>query len=350
MTRNLMIGTLMLLTSISVASAQYPGWQYSGSLYILTTPEGADLPSTALEKDFPLLVRLDKDFFDLTQARANGEDIRFATGEGTPLAYQIEQWNSAKGTASIWVRIPEIKGNERQELKLFWGKADAESESDGSAVFNAENGFATVLHMTEALKDECNAITPDDQGTTCAGGIIGEGRHFTRGKGIHCGSHITTYPFSDSPSTSEAWFRAESTGSTIFYWGRYATRLNGNTGDGNEVSLNIGSPASLNWASDGPGGTNADTPPVLGRWNHVAATSVTLQFKAVYADPVKTRSIPVAITEDIPEPVVALRAPTTWNGRETIEVTAATPTSFKGSPMPKLRGRITARRSIPPRR
>jgi len=189
MARNLVIGMLMLLTPLGTASAQYSDWQHSGSLYILTTSEGADLPSGASEKDFPLLVRLDKDFFDFTQARTNGEDIRFTTADGTPLAYQIEQWDSANGSGSIWVRIPKIQGNERQELKLFWGKADAESKSSGSAVFNAENGFASVVHMNEALKDELGAIAPEDQGTTSVGGIIGEGRHFTRGNGIHCGNY-----------------------------------------------------------------------------------------------------------------------------------------------------------------
>ena len=49
-------------------------------------------------------------------------------------------------------------------------------------------------------------------------------------------------------------------------------------------------------------------------------TSLTLQFKAVYADEVKTRDIPVTIKEDIPEPVFTLKAPAAWNGRETIEV------------------------------
>jgi hypothetical protein len=27
------------------ADAQYAGWQHSGSLYVLTTPQGADLPA-----------------------------------------------------------------------------------------------------------------------------------------------------------------------------------------------------------------------------------------------------------------------------------------------------------------
>ncbi|MCX7418501.1 MAG: DUF2341 domain-containing protein [Planctomycetia bacterium] len=122
------------------------------------------------------------------------------------------------------------------------------------------------------MSDELGALSLKDQGTTAASGLIGQGRHFTSGKGIHGGDHIATYPFSDNAFTSEVWFRPTGTDSTIFYWGRYATRLNGKTGDGNEVSLNIGSPASLNWASDGPGGAHADAAPVLGQWNHVAAT------------------------------------------------------------------------------
>ena len=48
--------------------------------------------------------------------------------------------------------------------------------------------------------------------------------------------------------------------------------------------------------------------------------SLTLQFKAVYADEVKTLDIPVTIREDIPDPVFTLKAPAKWDGRETIEV------------------------------
>ena len=154
--------------------APYPGWQHSGALTILTTPEGANLPASALETDFPLLVRLDKDWFAFSQAKTRGEDIRFASSTGTPLAYQIEEWDAAKGKASIWVRIPQIKGNQRQQLKLHWGNADAASESKGSAVFNADNGYVTVLHMDGALRDELDSLTPKDQGTTTAAGLIGE--------------------------------------------------------------------------------------------------------------------------------------------------------------------------------
>ena len=136
MTRQVTFGTLVLLALLQTASAQHQGWRHSGSLYLLTTPEGANLPASASEDGFPLLVRLHRDYFDFSQAKPNGEDIRFSA-DGKALAYQVEEWDAAKGTACIWVRIPAIKGNARQEIRLHWGKADAASESSGAAVFDS---------------------------------------------------------------------------------------------------------------------------------------------------------------------------------------------------------------------
>ncbi|MCE9612578.1 MAG: hypothetical protein K8R23_20445 [Chthoniobacter sp.] len=46
----------------------------------------------------------------------------------------------------------------------------------------------------------------------------------------------------------------------------------------------------------------------------------TVQFKAVYADGVKTLEVPVTIREDVPDPLYTLQAPAQWDGRKTIEV------------------------------
>ena len=219
MTKHMIVGMAVLLALVETAPAQYAGWGHSGSIYLLTTPEGANLPASASEDGFPLLVRLHKEFFDFSQAKANGEDIRFATSTGTPLAYQIEEWDAANGTASIWVRIPNTKGNARQEIKLHWGKADAASESSGSAVFNESNGYLSVWHMNDPVKDEVGTLESKDTGTTSASGIIGKSRHFDAGKGINCGEHIATYPSGSSPHSSEAWFRAEKPNATILGWG-----------------------------------------------------------------------------------------------------------------------------------
>lgn len=103
---------------VSVAGAQYPAWHHSATLYILTTPDGANLPASATESNFPLLVRLNSWNFTFGEAQPGGEDICFASGTGTSLAYQIEQLDPASGTACIWVRIPNIKGNARQGIKI----------------------------------------------------------------------------------------------------------------------------------------------------------------------------------------------------------------------------------------
>ena len=203
----------------AAGSAGYQAWRNSGSLYIITTPEGANLPATALVGGFPLLLRLHKDWFDFTQGKANGEDIRFSTSAGAPLAYQIEEWDAAKGAASIWVRVPQIKGNERQELRMHWGNSDASSESSGRAVFNESNGYLSVWHMNGPVKDEVGTLESNDVGTTGTTGMIGEARHLAGRQGIFGGDKITNYPTGAAPHSSEMWLRAEKSNGRAMAWG-----------------------------------------------------------------------------------------------------------------------------------
>ena len=208
-----------LVALVQGAFAQYSGWQHSGSLYILTTPDGANLPTAAVEKDFPLLVRLHKDFFVFSEAKGDGADVRFSTSAGAPLAYQIEDWDSAQGAASIWVRVPVIRGNEHQEIRVHWGKADATGESDGSAVFNESNGYLSVWHMSGVVKDEVGTLESQNVGTTAVGGIIGNARHLAGNQGIFCGDKTTNYPTGASPHSTEAWFRPEQANGRVLAWG-----------------------------------------------------------------------------------------------------------------------------------
>ncbi|MSR50270.1 MAG: hypothetical protein CK551_02855 [Planctomycetaceae bacterium] len=214
---------LLLLSCLIIspnAFAQYPAWQQSGSLYILTTPEGANLPESAKLSDFPLLVRLHKDFFNFTKAKSMGEDLRFSSAEGKPLKFQIEQWDGANGFASIWVRVPLIQGNQRQRINLHWGNPNCESESDGKAVFNESNGYAAVMHMSEKMEDSTGFLTVKDQGTSDALGMIGRGRHLAGKQGLFLGENISSFPVGANGSSTEAWFRAEKPNSTVVAWGK----------------------------------------------------------------------------------------------------------------------------------
>jgi hypothetical protein len=205
-------------TAFAQEAEPYPGWTHSGSFYLLTTPEGANLPATASVENFPILVRLHRDFFDFGRAKPGGEDVRFSAG-GKPLACQVEEWDAAQGTASVWVRVPSIQGNSRQEIRMHWGRPDAAGESSGSAVFNESNGYLSVWHMGDPVKDEVGTLESKDSGTAPAPGIIGRCRRFDFGKGISAGEKITAYPTGSSPHTSEAWVRAEKPNAAVLGWG-----------------------------------------------------------------------------------------------------------------------------------
>lgn len=260
--------TAVLALSITLtgsAQAQYLGWMHSGAVFVLTTPEGADLPASASVENFPLLVRLHKDFFDFRQAHANGDDLRFSSAKGDPLAYQIEEWDAKAGHASVWVRVPKIQGNARQVLKLHWGKPDAKPESDGKAVFNDSDGYLSVWHMTGTTKDEVGTLTAKDTGTTATAGVIGSARHFPAQKGIFGGNRIPNYPSGGAAHSTEMWFRAEKPNATIIGWG------NEGGGRGSKVRMQLRSPPHLHIDSDF---SDVDAPQrvPLREWVHVAHT------------------------------------------------------------------------------
>jgi hypothetical protein len=194
------------------------GWKQTGTITLLTTPEGANLPATATVSDFPVLVRLQRDWFDFNQAKTDGSDLRFSS-EGVLLPHQIEEWDAKNGSASIWVRVPKITGNSRLPLQVHWGNADAPNTSDGKAVFNESNGYLSVWHMNETVRDEVGTLTSKEIGTTPARGVIASARHFDGKARIVCGEQIATYPTGDQPHTTEVWFRPEVTNSTLIGWG-----------------------------------------------------------------------------------------------------------------------------------
>lgn len=216
---SLILIAIVSLIAPNIVSAQYPGWSHTGVVNILTTPDGANLPASAIIREFPLLVRLSGDFFDFAQAKANGEDLRFSTPAGMALKYQIDEWDSSRRTASIWVRVPEIRGNSVQEIRLHWGKADAKSESNGAAVFNESNGYVGVFHMGGPLDDATGKMSAKNVKTTETPGIIGNARRLAGGQGISLGEKNAHLPSGSQPHSTESWFKPEKPNGTVVGWG-----------------------------------------------------------------------------------------------------------------------------------
>jgi parallel beta-helix repeat protein len=73
--------------------------------------------------------------------KANFGDLRFCDNDGvTELCYWIENYNTSEN-AVIWVKVPSIPANDNHTIYMYYGNPDAETESNGSAVFEFFDNF-----------------------------------------------------------------------------------------------------------------------------------------------------------------------------------------------------------------
>ena len=78
------------------------------------------------------------------------------------------------------------------------------------------------MHMSgtrNPVRDATGTLSPKNSGTTSCAGVIGQARHFEPGQGIAGGEDITGLPSGLGPHTTEAWFRAEQSNTTVVGWG-----------------------------------------------------------------------------------------------------------------------------------
>ena len=290
--RILSTSLLILLASVlGAADATLPNWPNHGTIFLLTDRTGVDLPATESVTDFPLLVRLQGDWFPFAQAKPNGEDLRFTDDQGQVLPHQIEAWDPVAGTAAIWVRIPKIIGQQRQPLHVHWGKADAPDVSDGAKVFNESNDYLTVWHLGETPLDATGRLTAKDTGTSAVVGMIGAARHFPGKAGLFVGDKITGLPTGSQPHTTEAWFRPEQANGNVLAWGN-------EQGQG-KVVMHYRSPSHVKMEGYFSDADVQSTPFPAGEWVHVVHT-YTLGDSKVYingelANAAKGRSTPLNI-------------------------------------------------------
>jgi hypothetical protein len=124
---------------------QCSDWAHAMQIGVDTTPTGAGVRESIAA--FPLLVRLNTTNFNFGEARPDGADIRFLDSSGNDLAYEIERWDVSKAMAEIWVLVPRVMGNSRNNAVLmYWGNQLSASTSSGSSVFGS---FSCVFHMAE---------------------------------------------------------------------------------------------------------------------------------------------------------------------------------------------------------
>jgi len=127
------LGTLSLGSEAAHAS---PGWLYGWSYR-----RAVDLSPATSVADYQVLVTLTTTIMGNPYAnvKADGSDIRFTASDETTLQdYWVESWDNS-GTSTIWV---EVTTPGTSTIYMYYGKATADSASDGDATFDFFDDFS----------------------------------------------------------------------------------------------------------------------------------------------------------------------------------------------------------------
>jgi hypothetical protein len=186
-TRNRVIRTNVTVASYDTTEiADYRTWKYSKQVFLNTAASGANIASSCT--NVPVLIRLTAGNFNFSEAKRSGADLRFTKSDDTPLPCEIEQWDSAGGAATVWVRMDTVYGNSSTRYFLmYWGNPAAQTNSNPAAVFSTADAFLAVWHLDEPANTAQNGYRDATAGgyhltstgaTPSVQAVIGNGRGF----------------------------------------------------------------------------------------------------------------------------------------------------------------------------
>jgi hypothetical protein len=161
----------------TVPAQVHDGWAHSRRIFFNTTATGAGVDADA--EHFPVAVRLarpgsaaaaggDALPFDFSQAAADGSDIRFTDPTGGPHKFEIESWDSANGSALVWVCAGTVRGRDStQFMRFYWGRPGSASLSQPA--FTADLGYTGIWHMQSSPNNRIADAGPGDNPLALSG-------------------------------------------------------------------------------------------------------------------------------------------------------------------------------------
>ena len=157
------------------------GWKYNRELHLNTSASGADISNTLY--NFPVLIRLNAQNFNFSEATSLGKDLLFVKEDGTYLPYEIERWDAQGGRAEIWLKVDTLAGNSITTITMHWGNQGGSGGNDSTPVFDTADGFSAVWHLGEAGDSVRDAGENNLHGVrigsvTRSEGAIGYGQRF----------------------------------------------------------------------------------------------------------------------------------------------------------------------------
>jgi len=108
-------------------------WNCSKEI-LITENAGKDL------QGYPVAVVLNSSNFNFSEAKIDGSDLRFSSGNRT-FNYWIETWDPENEEALIWVRLPSLSANQTTKILMRYDNSGAEAVSSGEKTFDFFDDF-----------------------------------------------------------------------------------------------------------------------------------------------------------------------------------------------------------------
>ena len=151
----------------------YSLWSNTLSIKLNTTAGGANIANTIT--GIPVLVRLRSPTIAFGQCLPDGRDLRFANSKGIHLPFEIERFDPNAQIADVWVLVDTVKGNDSTFLSVYWGNANAATQSMSSTVFDTALGYVAVWHLNDrALNDRRDATGSGNNAVPAPGTYEGD--------------------------------------------------------------------------------------------------------------------------------------------------------------------------------
>ena len=170
------LSSLLLLTVVSRAEDAWwnPAWTQRQKL----TLDTAAAETTTPVGSATVLVRLHDGNFSFASAGENGGDLRFIAADGkTPLAYQIESWDSLLNEAYVWVKLPDIAPAAKSNFYAYFGNPAPDAAPKATDAWDANT--ALVYHFggrgTAPADATANGNNAETLAATAEGSLVGGG-------------------------------------------------------------------------------------------------------------------------------------------------------------------------------
>ena len=200
-----------LIAPLSASAWWNEDWTERRKVLLDTTPAGADLAESL--SNVPLLVRLHTGNFVFAEAKPDGADLRFVTADDkTPLKHHVEKFDSLNELALVWVQLPKLPANSKQEyVWLYYGNEKAPAADDAKGSFDVAQ--TAVFHFAEAdgqfADSTANAFKPATANVQPdAAGFINGAALFT-GAGMTLDAHPALALATSGELTVSAWLRPD---------------------------------------------------------------------------------------------------------------------------------------------